>query len=311
MGGWDSNVQRILVTTIYAFHMPAFIFITGMLAKSTRLTSRLAELVAILLVFQPMFLTFEAASGHGFRQWYWPFWVLWFIVALVWWQAMLPWIQRWPRAAIFVSLFLALAVGLMPFNGNWFAYHRTLVFLPFFVFGAALGPAIMSWIERRSRAWGIPVMLAFFSGVTVFCIIGPDPHWLFQNWTYDRLGVSPLVGVSLRLGILLMSAAGTLALLFLIPARARMLEHWGSRTLPVFIFHVFGVFAFVWWVFPRTSGMEGALGAIVALLVSVAIVWVCSLDLFTAIAGGVRAIGQRVLEPVPRPQSSKTLEHER
>ena len=46
--GLDDGLTTLAYTVIYAFHMPAFIFLAGITAKSTRLLERLLTFVILL-----------------------------------------------------------------------------------------------------------------------------------------------------------------------------------------------------------------------------------------------------------------------
>ena len=54
-GEWEDGLVRLVLTVIYAFHMPAFVFLAGLTAKSTRLLERLLTFVMLLGVFQYLY----------------------------------------------------------------------------------------------------------------------------------------------------------------------------------------------------------------------------------------------------------------
>src|SRR6185312_12261363 len=109
--GWEGGVQRLALTALYSVHMPAFVFVTGMVAKPTRSGTKVLGLVAILITFQVVFVTFLALTKHPLKEWYWPYWVLWFIMAMIWWQILTPVIARWPKTAFVLSCAVALLMG--------------------------------------------------------------------------------------------------------------------------------------------------------------------------------------------------------
>ncbi|MFC0682329.1 acyltransferase family protein [Lysobacter korlensis] len=239
--GWADPPQRALLTVLYAFHMPAFVFLTGIHAKADQVPLRIARLVSVLVVFQVLFLAFGWLIGHPIANWYSPYWVLWYVMAMIWWQALMPLIARFPRAALLTSVVVAVAVGIVDVHGNWFAFSRAAVFLPFFIAGYIWGKRAMIALPTAPAGAKAAVGGAFLVGVAVIFAANGDPHWLFGNWGYQQLGVAVVPGAIGRIGVMAVAATGVVALLMLAPARMPVLERPGRHSLAVFLFHVFAV----------------------------------------------------------------------
>jgi len=236
-GGWDQDGTRFILTVLYAFHMPAFIFLTGITAKPDKLGMRVARLLALLVFFQMLFAGLDLAVGLRPSPWFEPFWVLWYIAALVWWQLTVPLIQRFPRALVVIAVVVALAAGAVDVHGNVLAFSRAAVFFPFFVVGNAWGNQILRALTRLPTVVKlVPAVVFLCAAVAVFAVHG-DPHWLFGNWGYAQLGVDVGDGALGRAAMTLIAAVGTCAFLVWVPARLPVTEKPGRHSLAIFMWH--------------------------------------------------------------------------
>lgn len=287
-GGWDGGVQRVALTALYAFHMPAFVFLTGMLANSRRSVEKIAGLLSVLCCFQLLYIAFLAVTGRPLEQWYWPYWVLWFILAMVWWQLLTPVIERWPRAVFVASIAAALVIGAVHLHGNWFTYQRAIVFLPFFVGGMIWGKRILEYVRARTALIRTVPVVLFLGGVIALVAWDPDPHWLFMNWTYGQLGVAVIPGILLRIAVLFVGAVGTLGFLAVLPQRSAPLSWLGKRTLPVFLFHVFGVLLYGWYLVPVLADLPGSVWLVVGLCGGGILAYLSATPPFSWLATAVR-----------------------
>lgn len=303
--GWDGGVQRLALTVLYAFHMPAFVFLTGTVAKPSRTLRKVLGLLSILVGFQIVYLVVLAATGVPLLEWYWPYWVLWFIMAMIWWQLLVPLIKRYPVTMLVLSVLVALLAGYADPHGNWFAYQRTLVFLPFFIVGCAWGGSIIDVLQRLHVAVKLALAAVFLAYAVLLFRWDPEPHWLFQNWTYGQLGESGVDGPILRGGVLIAGALGTAMLLSVVSSAQRPLVWIGRRTLPVFLFHVFPVLAFGWLLMPSLEHVPGSVLLLLGCGLGIGIAYVCAATPFVIITDGVRRFPETVL-PARRARSRST-----
>jgi len=236
-GGWDQDGTRFILTVLYAFHMPAFGFLTGVTAKADRLALRVARLLSLLVLFQLLFAGLDLALGLQPGAWFEPIWVLWYLAAMVWWQLTVPLIRRFPRTLLLVAVVVALAAGAVDVDGNVLAYARAAAFFPFFVLGNAWGSQLLGALGRVPPAVRLALPVAFLGAAASVYAIHGDPHWLFANWGYARLGVDVLGGASGRAALVLIAALGTAAFLVWVPARSTAIEKPGRHSLAVFIWH--------------------------------------------------------------------------
>ncbi|HVL14849.1 MAG TPA: hypothetical protein VM529_19925, partial [Gemmata sp.] len=142
--GSHATVKSVY-TFIYLFHMPCFVVLAGLLTKVRPGWAGLANSTRRLLVpyvaFQILSWLFRWAfspGGAGSFSLFTPDWVLWFLVSLFWWRALLPLFVAVPFG-LPLAVGLGLAVGVVDGIGSPLSLSRTFVFFPYFLAGHLAG----------------------------------------------------------------------------------------------------------------------------------------------------------------------------
>lgn len=146
---------KALYLTIYSFHMPLFVFITGFLAKYNK--NKCIRFLIIFLILQvihvvPTIIQTLIVSPQGvsvydiFKIIFTPGWTLWFLSALVLWMVSLKFFKNISYLDIFVFFVITLLLGFIPYVGEFLNISRTFYFYPFFL----LGFKMAGGVERPS-----------------------------------------------------------------------------------------------------------------------------------------------------------------
>ncbi len=237
---WESDLLRVLQTAIYSFHMPAFVFLAGVTAKSDRLADRICVLLVLLGTALPLYHWWMSLLGldpdFDFLV---PYWITWFLLAMVWWMLSVPLIERLPRTMIAVSVAAALFGGLIPVYDYELAVARTLSFWPFFVIGKVCGPRILAWAGARSTSERLGLTAAAAVPIGVFYALDVDKLWFYGVRGFEWLDVGLGEGLGMRAVIGLSAALTTLAVLTWISDRPGHLAVVGRRSLAVYLLHGF------------------------------------------------------------------------
>lgn len=238
--GVSDGLTDLAYTVIYAFHMPAFIFLAGITAKSTRLVERITTFVILLAAFQTLYYVTESWIGDPL-EWSWtdPHWIMWFLLAMIWWTLTVPFIERFPRTLVAVSAVVGICAGMLPFAGSELSISRSLVFWPFFVVGKVYGKKLLAFtadLPLWTRVGGCVVasvpLLALF-------VAGTDSSWLYGSGNFDHLEVSDLRGILIRACLTLIAFLAILALLAAVPDVRGPVTVIGERSLSVYLLHGF------------------------------------------------------------------------
>ncbi|MFG2831709.1 acyltransferase family protein [Streptomyces sp. NPDC048434] len=241
-----SRTAAALYITVYAFHMPAFIIISGYFSRSFDMRKdRLQRLITGVAV---PYILFEVAYTL-FKRWadddpgypislMDPWYLTWFLAALFIWRLTTPlWkIVRWP-----VPLALAVAVlaSISPDIGDDLDLQRVLQFLPFFVIGLSLRPEHFRLVRRKkARILAVPV----FATALVFAYWAAprmNAAWFYHRDAAQELAAPWWSGAVMTLAMFGCSLVLVACFFAWIPGRTMWCTALGGGTLYGYLLHGF------------------------------------------------------------------------
>lgn len=246
---------------IYAFHMPAFALLAGYFSRAQPTPQQVGRVFTDLLVpyviFETLWTTIRlVVEGRATYDWTTASWTLWFLLALAIFRLLLPLIARlrWPVA---ITILISVGVGYFEGVDGTFALDRTLGLLPFFTLGWWLKEHDvidrLRWLDRDR--WSPTVLIArgiaatLLIGTLVIAIVGADlfrslrtGRQLYYSYAYDELDQTFWWAGLIRLGIIGVGVALTVALLALVPRSAQPFTELGQHTLYVYLLHTFPLY---------------------------------------------------------------------
>jgi fucose 4-O-acetylase-like acetyltransferase len=230
---------------LYAWHVPAFVFVTGYLSRSftweTRRVWQLVRTVAVpYVLFEAAIALFRIHVGGEkledlFRD---PHWPMWYLAALFFWRLLTPVFVRL-RGGLVVAVAISLLAGL--WAGDTLDVARVLGLLPFFVMGLKATPERLELLRgrwQRVLAVGVFVVIAVLSR---YLDRWASTEWLYYRALYDDLHVSDTRAIITRSVLLVVGTAGAWAFLALTPRVGGWFARMGAHTLVVYLFHGFFV----------------------------------------------------------------------
>ena len=229
---------------IYLFHMPAFAFLSGAVARTevdVKLLKRIVfQLLLPYLLFQGLYALAARAPGWpdegpvGITT---PYWLLWYLPSLAAWRLLLPLFVRLRYPLLLACAFAVLA-GSADDVGYRMSLSRIAAFFPFFLIGHTYAPA---WRERLRGRLVCSLALAMLLALAWVADAVPDPRWLYGSNGYAAMGVDDAAGMLWRLLRLAAGVAGSAAFLALMPRRAFAATAAGARSLQAYLAHGFVV----------------------------------------------------------------------
>ena len=240
-----------LYRTIYAFHMPAFLFLTGYFARYDREKIIQGMLIPFIL-FQTAYLLFDGWLNNGEveLQYTMPHWLLWYLMVCIGCHLLLPMYEtdafRQQLLALGITFSLSLLAGFDETVGYRLSLSRFLVFQPWFLLGyyCRCG-GWLGMIDRWDRDRLLLLKLLLTAAVCVLALLmhlfAFRPELLYGAHSYGNLDYGPAERLVAGIAALAWIGFGFLVLLPLVRWRLPMLTALGQNTMPVYLLHGFVV----------------------------------------------------------------------
>ncbi|MEU3514704.1 acyltransferase family protein [Streptomyces sp. NPDC006654] len=244
----DSRVLEAMYTVVYAFHMPAFIIISGYFSRNfdmrpDRVKKLVTGVVVPYVLFETAYSLFQRHVGGAADQdislldpWY----LTWFLCALFAWRLTTP-IWRTVRHPLPLAFVVAMLASVSPSIGDDLDLQRVLQFLPYFVLGLCLRPEHFRLVRRWPvRIAAVPV----FAAALVFAwwsVPRMNTGWFYHRDSAQELGAPWWCGPVMVLALFGCSLLLTACFLSWVPGRRMWCTALGAGTLYGYLLHGFVV----------------------------------------------------------------------
>ena len=222
---------------IYAFHMPAFVFLSGFFAKQSK--SSIQKVIIkygfTYLLFNTLFaLTpFRITSPLNFLY---PQLVYWYLMSLCIWRITIPVLDE-IRYMLPLSVLASLYIGYCPAADRFLALSRTICFFPFFLAGyrADLNK------HTDNNHWLVLLCLFMCFVITIVVnrlnIVPVKMYEYIQS--YSSTGVGSASGILMRIFMMTISFAIIPCLYILMPSRPSVFTVLGTNSMMIYVNHIF------------------------------------------------------------------------
>lgn len=242
----NETLQRIYVF-IYSFHMPIFIFVTGLFSKKAVDEKNIKKVLPYLTCFFAttliLFITRALLGWAPVFELFSPSGISWYLMSMFFMFLITMLIKDYKPKYIFVlSLIIGVMCGFVQTeNPDFFTWIRTLTFYPFFCLGYI---SDREKIENATNKISIKITAVIFF-VSIYLLIYFYPKQANKisrlntaRHTYSELGRFASYGWELRLLTYAISFAAIFLLISLIPRkRIKGFTSLGERTLGIYMFH--------------------------------------------------------------------------
>lgn len=245
----ESPLIYALYMSIYLFHMPAFIFVSGFFAKGITRPGYIKKVACKLLiplaVFQIVYSIFYFWIEHRETlsvSLLIPEWSLWFLLSLFFWHLLLLAAVKWltPVPALLLAIAAGLFIGVLNESLAILSLGRTFVFFPFFLAGYYIKK---EWFKPL---FTLPARLSLLGAAALlFSCFYLNTHiqieWLFGSYSYASLSAEPLSGIGWRLLVYVLNIIMIAFILSIVTHKRFFFTSWGQNTLYVYLLHGFFV----------------------------------------------------------------------
>ncbi len=240
------EIIEAIYKTIYSFHMPAFILLSGVFAKGfyqkgylVKLTKRIIVPYLIFQIIYILYYYFLYDHSTFSLDFLMPQWSLWFLLSLFcWYILLLGYAKLKPFLGIGLSIIIALLVGYLDSIANYLSLSRTLVFFPFFLIGYHLGRERLKQFIKPSLHI---VSFVFILIVLVGFYLDSDfsSEWLYGSKPYGEIEAVTALSMFKRLSIICLSFLMICSFLSFVPQKQYFFTNFGKQTLYVYLLQGF------------------------------------------------------------------------
>lgn len=226
---------------IYAFHMPAFIFISGYFSKKdTPWQISFQKILIPYFCFQTIYylyykylLCIDTKFVYQF-----PKFSLWYLIALFVWKVVTPYVKKIPYHFL-ISVVMGLLFGFLPVEGTRFSISRIFSFYPYFLAGTLFKREKLTLLRiRKNYIIASCGILAYIMFTALFAKkIGFKLRFFFKKTSYADMGVMPLEGLFIRLLCYGIGFFFTYAIAILISEKKNFFSILGTTTMSIYLFH--------------------------------------------------------------------------
>ena len=243
----QDGILFTLYTSIFLFHMPAFIFISGYFTKQIEKKVSLLQTTKKLLIpyvlFQAIYSIYYFCIGQEKNlefDFFHPHWAMWFLLSLFFWNLLLRVFTKLRWIGFFIALLMGAGIGYIDHIGSFLSLSRTFVFFPYYLLGHLMQGNQLKQIIRSK--FSIPVGTAIILATVIILATAFPANaipWLFGDTSYASMGGKQITDGLYRLLQYGFTIVVVFAFLSLIPSNQFRLTKIGERTIYVYLFHGF------------------------------------------------------------------------
>jgi fucose 4-O-acetylase-like acetyltransferase len=240
-----TQIDTWLYNFLYAWHIPAFVIVTGYLSRSfeynrVRLWNLVTTVAVPYVLFEGIYALYRHVIGgvEFERLWANPHWPMWYLSAMFFWRLMTPIFKRMPGKVI-VAVAISLVAGL--YATDLFDNARIFGMLPFFVLGLKMHEGHWSLLRSRRARWYGFAVLAVLLVLAWFSMSWFESEWLYYRSRYDVLDPNDVRAMTIRMSLLITGLVGSFAFFAVVPRTKTWFSTLGGATLVVYLFHGFVV----------------------------------------------------------------------
>lgn len=254
--------DRVLVDIIYSFHMPAFIFISGICTQRADF-KKIGKLIGIYIVFQPLFMLLGLLVGYyptlNMKMILTPAYHLWYLVALAAWTLFAIYANKRGKYAVDTLLIVMILLVLAAVNRYFYSTQfltitRILSFAPYFIAGFYLntnGLMKVRELLRKHKYIALAILLVLVTCLYFLFSANPNEYTaLFGGFagkaTFSVTTLGYLINVLASFGLAFLWIA---LMIVFVPTKNTNLVTVGNDTLFPYNLHPIIIFLMI----PKTS----------------------------------------------------------
>lgn len=241
----QSDSMRLVYLWIYTFHMPVFIFISGLCGKKNIDQNRYHHIFTYLVLTYFIKVLMMLTRIITERKFYFSLFRMdattWYAFALFVFSLSMVFLKRYDRKwTLCVLIIMGLMIGYDESISDQFALSRIIVYFPFFYMGyCADSDKLIEMSKKKGIVLGAATILIV---MTIFVYKNIESIYWFRPLLtgrnpYIKLGDYMKYGAILRLLYYIVVSILVLSVVIVVPNVNCFLSKLGKRTLQVYVLH--------------------------------------------------------------------------
>lgn len=288
--GWTKS----LIVIIYSFHMPVFIFISGLFSKKNIREKRYNKIIGYIFMFftSKIIIAFGRliATGEMSFSVFSDAGLPWYMLAMFAFQLITIALRNIsPKYVLIFSVILSCFAGYDMELGDRFCLMRIIVFFPFFYLGYIMEPNSVEELfnSKKLKLISAIIMIAIIVSAFIF----PDELYelrpiLTGRNSFDFLDDAYNFGGLIRLAYYVVTVIIGSAVICLIPKKIGngAVARLGGRTLQIYSLHYFFIYVYFGLVGRKILPEHPA---VMSIILAVLITAICSLKFWEPIFSAI------------------------
>lgn len=248
----ESNVFKSIFICIYAFHMPLFIFVSGLFHNNRNIGNKIVAYIVIGYLYEFfIFMTKNLCGGEGKISILEESAIPWYMFAMAMFIG-LTYILRNvnPKLVLLATFLLGLMAGYDKNIGDYLILARLFVFYPFYYLGTIVDRRKLEDFTSKKHIKFIGLFILVIWVILSFCDLdlvyvlrkfftGRNPYAKIHAIEFGfEKGIFAETGAFMRVIHYLISIITSLACISLIPrVKLPVISKMGTRTLQIYFWH--------------------------------------------------------------------------
>jgi len=240
----DNSFFKTIYLIIYSFHMPAFVLISGSLARkeinilsfSKDINKTLIPFLSFTFLYELLYFILNGEVSSYLLELK-PHWVLWYLLSLFCWKILLPILMLF-KYPIIISICLSALAGYVDSIGtnSALSLSRTIYFLPFFIIGYKLKPFLLN-NAGNSKYKILLISVIFTFSFVLFLNHDLNQKWFYGSYSYNFFGESSWKSGFIRIALFLFSLIMSLSFLLLVTQNRKGISILAQKTIYIYMIH--------------------------------------------------------------------------
>lgn len=229
-----------LYKIIYLFHMPVFVFISGMFTKTIKACKKQwVNTLSYYIIAQGIVVFYKAIfakTAIGFIK---PYWHLWYLLSLVFWSWLGMLVIKMQNRGVSSVVILVIAIvascvcGCIPWINRTLSLSRTIVFFPYYFLGMMVRPTVF----REKRKLGFITLIPLILGMFILLCLNIDYSFFYHAQAFGP-NISNIDGIILRGLCFGVACFAGITIFSFMPNKRFAFTKFGMDTLPIYLLHV-------------------------------------------------------------------------